>query len=217
MLQGETHWVNNTIYNCHTTCDLLNAGTWQSELETLANWLHNHPYDVVTFLIVNSDFTTVENYVSAIQDSGLAPYLYEPEYVPQHRDQWPTLGQMILTGKRAVLFMDYNANQTSVPYILDEFSHMWETPFSPTNQSFPCSQQRPPGLSEEDARDRYMYLANHNLNTAVSVGALLGTGGDDSILIPNTAEMNETNGAQVQFGRLGAMAQNCTSKSFVSF
>ncbi|EMC97503.1 hypothetical protein BAUCODRAFT_68720 [Baudoinia panamericana UAMH 10762] len=211
MLQGETHYVNNTIYNCHTTCDLLNAGTWQSELETLVGWLEQNPYDVVTFLIVNSDYRNVQDYVAPIQNSGIASYLYEPEFVPQYRQQWPTLGHMILTGKRVVMFMDYNANQTEVPYILDEFAHIWETPFSPTNQSFPCSQQRPPGLTQQDAEERYMYLANHNLNTAVDLGALTGGSSSDTILIPNYAELNISNGASNQFGQLGAMQQNCTA------
>lgn len=184
-------------------------------LETLVSWLQRNPYDVVTFLIVNSNFAdgvTVADYVSAIQNSGIAQYLYEPEYVPQHRDQWPTLGQMILSGKRAVLFMDYNANQTTVPYVLDEFTHMWETPFSPVNQSFPCTQQRPPGLDNQTARDDFMYLANHNLNTAIDVSAFLGSaaGSDSELLIPNTAEINSTNGQANQFGQLEAARLNCT-------
>ena len=210
MLQGETHWVNETVYNCHTSCHLLNAGTWQSSLETLVSWLKNHPYDVVTWLIVNSDYVSVEKYTSAVIDSGLSEYVYTPQYVPQHRDQWPTLGEMILSNKRVVLFMDYNANQTAVPYILDEFSHIWETPFSPTNQSFPCTQQRPPGLPDKQANDTYMYLANHNLNTAVDLSALTGGSSSETILIPNYAELNTTNGEYDQFGMLGAMQANCT-------
>ncbi|KAH9818185.1 putative secreted protein [Teratosphaeria destructans] len=210
MLQGETHWVNDTVYNCHTSCDLLNVGPWQDELETLVTWLESNPYDVVTFLIVNSDFVDVTNYVSAVENSGLINYVYEPAYVPQHRDQWPTLGEMILSGKRVVLFMDYKANQTAVPYILDEFTHMFETPFSPTNRSFPCTEQRPPGLNTTLAKENYMYLANHNLNTAVDLSALLGGSSEETILIPNTAEINITNGAYDQYSQLEAMSQNCT-------
>ena len=110
---------------------------------------------------------------------------------------------MILMGKRAVIFMDYNANQTEVPYILDEFSQMWETPFSPTNRSFPCTQQRPPGLSNEDAEQR-MYMANHNLNTEIS---LVGT----SLLVPTTTLLNETNAVNGT-GSLGLMANSCVGK-----
>lgn len=212
LVQGETHYVNGTVMNCHTTCELLNAGTWQAELETLVTWLESNPYDVVTFLIVNSDFKNVEVYLPAIQNSGIESYLYVPDYIPQHKDQWPTLGEMILTGKRVVMFMDYNANQTAVPYILDEFSHIFETPFSPTNQSFPCTQQRPPGLNRTDAENNYMYLANHNLNTAVDLNALTGGSSSETILIPNYAELNRTNGQEDQFGQLGAMNANCTGE-----
>jgi len=214
MLQGETHWVNDTVMNCHTTCDLLNAGTWQSELETIASWLDSNPFDVVTFLIVNSDQVAVENYEAAVQNSGISRYLYTPAFVPQHRDQWPTLGEMILSGKRFVMFMDYKANQESVPYILDEFTHIWETPFSPQNQSFPCDIQRPPGLNETIAREQYMYLANHNLNTAIDLGALIGSSSMEAILVPNTAGINETNGEFNQFGQLAAMNQNCSGELF---
>jgi len=212
MIQGETHWVNDTIYSCHSTCELLNAGTWQSELETVTDWVRTHPYDVVTWLVVNSDFKLIEHYVPAIQASGIMEYLYEPEYVPQRRDQWPTLAEMILSGKRVVMFMDYQANQTAVPYVLDEFSHMWETPFSPTNRSFPCTQERPPNLNQTRARDEYMYLANHNLNTAVDVGALTGSSSSTPLLIPNTADINTTNGQYDEFSQLGLMSETCTGE-----
>lgn len=210
MLQGQVHWENETMWNCHTSCSELNAGTWQSELETLQAWLKDNPYDVVTILIGNSDYTDVENFVPAITNAGLLPYVYEPAYVPQYRSQWPTLGEMIIKNQRVVIFMDYDADQSRVPYILDEFTHMWETPFSPTNQSFPCTIDRPPGLNKTKAREDYMYMANHNLNTAVDLSSI-GLG-SDTILIPNTAELNLTNGQQNQFGRLGANSLNCTGK-----
>lgn len=205
MIQGETHYVNNTMYSCHTSCDLLNAGTLLDEFKTVAAWVETHPYDVVTILIVNSDYVDVGNYTGPLQQSGLGPYLYEPPYIPMKLDQWPTLSEMILSQKRVVVFMDYNADQATVPYILDEFTQMWETPFSPTDDNFPCTTQRPPNLNQTVARDDLLYLANHNLNTNV---AIFGT----SILIPNTAELNNTNAAGYQVGQLGATAANCTGK-----
>ena len=112
---------------------------------------------------------------------------------------------MILSGKRVVIFIDYNANQTAVPYILDEYSHMWSTPFSPTDPNFPCTLQLPPNLNETLARDEYIYLANHNLNTEVSIAGF-------SLLIPNTANVSMTNGQENVTGQLEAMRINCTSK-----
>ncbi|EME44789.1 hypothetical protein DOTSEDRAFT_152827 [Dothistroma septosporum NZE10] len=208
MLTGEVHYVNDTLYNCHTSCELLNAGTYESGLVTVREWLQSHPYDVMTLLIVNSDFVAVENFTAPFENAGLTPYLYTPSYIPQYRNQWPTLGEMILRNDRLVVFMDYQANQTSVPYILDEFTHMWETPFSPQDQAFPCTQQRPPNLNQTVARDQYMYLANHNLNTAIDLSSI---GIDTSdVLVPNTADINQTNGQQNEYGRLGEMNTNCT-------
>lgn len=205
MIQGETHYVNDTLYSCHTSCEILNAGTFLSELNEVGDWVRDHPYDVVTILIVNSDFIEPGNYSNVLQQSNLASYLYEPPYVPMRLDQWPTLSEMILSQKRVVVFMDYNADQAKYPYILDEFTHMWETPFSPTDRAFPCTTQRPPNLNQTVARDDLMYLANHNLNTEV---AIFGT----SLLIPNSAELNVTNAAEIEYGSLGAANENCTGK-----
>lgn len=205
LLTGETHFnaTTNTISYCHTSCDLLDVGTAEEYFTNISTWISTHPYDVVTLLLVNSDFIGVGNYTAPLINSGLAKYAYIPPVIPMNISSWPTLSEMILTGKRAVIFMDYDANQTEVPYILDEFSQIWETPFSPTNISFPCTQQRPPGLSTQDAEGR-MYLANHNLNTEIS---LAGT----SILVPNTVLINQTNGLNGT-GSLGLMANNCAAE-----
>lgn len=207
MIQGETHYVNSSLYACHTSCDILNAGTLEDELTTVRQWVDNHPYDVVTILLVNSDFRPITDYVAPIQSSGLETYLYTPPKIPMHLGDWPTLGSMILSGKRVVLFMDYMANQTAVPYVLDEFSQMWETPFSPTNITFPCTQQRPPGLNATQ-QNHLPYLANHNLNVEFSLGG-------SSILIPNFASLDQVNSVNGiagngTTGTLGAMAETCT-------
>ncbi|RMY66935.1 hypothetical protein D0863_08116 [Hortaea werneckii] len=206
MIQGETQLVNGTMYGCHTSCDLLNAGTYASILSQVANWVEAHPYDVVTILVGNSDYekgVTAKDYVQPFEESGLMPYLYEPEYVPQRRNQWPTLGEMILSGKRVVAFIDYNANQTAVPWLLDEYTHFWSTPFSPTDPDFPCSLQLPLHLDNETAKEEFMYIANHNLNVRFNLGGY-------NILIPDTYHIQRTNGKYDQFGQLGAMTGNCS-------
>lgn len=210
-VQGQVHWVNDTLYNCHTSCDLLNAGTFQSELEQIVGWLQENPFEVITMLIGNSDLAFVEDFVPAIENSGISQYLYTPKFIPQHKDQWPTLGEMILNNDRVVMFMDYYANQDSVPYIMEEFTHMWETPFSPQDMDFPCTIERPPGLDPEEAHENFMYIANHNLNIAVELGAITGSA-DEPFLIPNTAQLNNTNGQFNRRGQLEAAAANCTRK-----
>lgn len=187
---------------CHTSCDLLNMGTLEAYLTQVNAWVRQHPYDVVTILMGNFDFVKPENYTAPIEQSGLSSLVYTPTKIPMGLDDWPNLSEMILTGKRVLFFLDYNANQTAMPWLMDEFSQIWETPYSPTNRQFPCTEQRPPGLSDEAAKDR-MYMANHNLNLQLNLGTI-------SMLIPNTALINQTNGAS-GFGSLGMTAQNCTA------
>ena len=170
----------------------------------MVSWLELHPYEVVTILIVNYDKVSVENFVPAIQKSGLGQYVYTPRTVLQPLQDWPTLGEMISRDQRVVIFMDYEADQTAVPYVLDEFNHVWETPFSPTDTTFPCVVQRPPGVTRSQALDR-LYLANHNLNKDVTEE--LGFG----ILAPDLENINQTNAVSGSKS-LGKMASNCSGK-----
>lgn len=99
-----------------------------------------------------------------------------------------------------VIFFDYGADQIKYPWILDEFSQMWETPFDPTDRTFPCTVQRPPDLPEEEAKNR-LYLFNHNFNYEIS---LLG----NSILVPQIPLLNITNNITGE-GSLGVNTQSC--------
>ncbi|KAF2142593.1 uncharacterized protein K452DRAFT_226630 [Aplosporella prunicola CBS 121167] len=204
MLQAQTHFNATTKeFNlCHTNCELLNAGTLVDYLTTVREWVAAHPYDVVTVLLENAGYVGVENYTAPIEDSGLKQYLYEPPKIPMGLDDWPTLTDMILATKRVVLFLDYQANQTAVPYILDQFSQMWESPFDPTDRTFPCTVQRPPNLAVPDAKAR-MYMINHNLNAQISV---LGT----DLLVPNTVDLEVTNSNKTENGSLELSAEQCT-------
>lgn len=195
------HFVNSTPHFCHTSCDLLDAGPITEYLSEVYTWVASHPFDVVTLILENGDYANVEKYVPFIESTGLVNHAYIPPKIPMGINDWPTLASMIVSGKRVVFFMDYDANQTAVPWMLDEFSQMWETPFDPTNRSFPCDAQRPPDLSASDARDR-MYLVNHNLNYEIS---LLGT----TLDVPDIPLLNVTNGNGTEFGSLGLNAQSC--------
>lgn len=142
-------------------------------------------------------------YVPYIEQSGITKYVYTPPYVPMNLTSWPTLTEMILGGQRVVMFMDYMANQTAYPWLLDEFSQVWETPFDPVNNSFPCDVQRPPNLAAHDAKNR-LSLINHNLNIELSV---LGA----ELLVPARTELNVTNNA-TGTGSLGHAADNCLAQ-----
>lgn len=169
-------------------------------LAQVNQWVLDNPYDVVTIIIGNYDYVDVAKFVPSIEASGIHELAYEPPKEPMTLDDWPTLGQMILNNTRVVMFMDYQGNQTEVNYILVEFSQMWETPFDPTDATFPCTLQRPPGLSTELANQR-LYMLNHNLNQNVSLfGATLSIP-----LKPLLPVTNNVSGA----GSLGETTEHC--------
>ncbi|GAO17117.1 hypothetical protein UVI_02026500 [Ustilaginoidea virens] len=203
-LQAQIQWpANGSVpHFCHTSCDLLDAGPIYDWLGKVADWVDKHPYDVVTILLGNGNYSDPSLYVPFIEQSGITKYAYSPPFLPMSLKDWPTLGEMILRGKRVVMFLDYEANQTNYPWLMDEFSQVWETPFDPTDANFPCTVQRPPDLSKEAARDR-LYIMNHNLNVKFKVfGA--------EILVPAVSLLNQTNAASGN-GSVGLAANNCRS------
>lgn len=79
---------------------------------------------------------------------------------------------------------------------------MFETPFSPTDPSFPCTAQRPPNIAQATAEQK-LYLANHNLDVEFS---LLGA----DILIPDFANIATVNGVTGS-SSLETMAETCVA------
>ncbi|KAH7011655.1 PLC-like phosphodiesterase [Ilyonectria destructans] len=202
LLQAQIQWPSNSSapHFCHTSCDLLDAGPITEWLTTVRKWVDTHPYDVITILLGNGNYSHPSLYVPYIEKTGILKYVYSPPYLPMSLDDWPTLEDMILRGKRVVMFLDYEADQKEYPWLLDEFSQMWETPFDPVDRAFPCTPQRPPNLSAESAKDRLYYL-NHNLNAEFNV---FGT----ELLVPAVSLLNETNNV-TGYGSLGLSANNC--------
>ncbi|KAJ0164261.1 putative secreted protein [Colletotrichum tanaceti] len=204
-LQAQIQWPTNGTkpHFCHSSCDILDVGPITEWLTTVREWVAAHPYDVVTILLGNGNYSTPDLYAPFIESTGILQYAYEPPFLPMTIEDWPTLSQMILGGKRVVMFLDYMADQQKFPWLLDQFSQMWESPFDPMDRTFPCTVQRPPDLPDEAARDR-LYLMNHNLNAEYNIfGA--------SILVPAVSLLNETNNV-TGYGSLGVSAQQCTDK-----
>lgn len=201
-LQAQMHWPDNDTvpHFCHTTCDLFDAGPITDWLGKVVSWVAANRFDVVTILLENGNYSTPDLYVPYINQTGLLNYVYTPPYQPMNYSTWPTLAEMIIYNTRVVLFLDYMANQTAYPWWIDEFSNMWETPFDPTNQSFPCTVDRGGPLTPVEAANK-LYLANHNLNAEVSI---LGT----SLLVPDVTVLNTTNNV-TGFGSLGVTAATC--------
>lgn len=211
-LQAQTHVLNGNLELCHTSCLEEDAGSLQNYLSTVKSFLDANPNEVITLLLVNGDFQSPTLFDTTFKAVGLNTYAFIPSTSPADLtiDQWPTLGQMIGAGQRLVVFLgmldhkidlaslltdlDYDANTTEVPYILEEFNYFFETPYDTTNAAFPeCSIDRPSGAS---ATGR-MYLVNHFLDLDIF-----------GIDIPDEMAASKTNAATGS-GSIGAQVAIC--------
>ncbi|KAL2007895.1 hypothetical protein VTN00DRAFT_7877 [Thermoascus crustaceus] len=199
-LQGQTHQhpENGKLELCHTSCLLEDAGSLEDFLRTVKTWMDNNPNEVITLLLTNGDSLPVSRFNQAFTSSGIKPYAFVPpsnlKALPMNA--WPTLKELIDSGTRLVVFLDYGADVTTVPYILDEFAYFFETPYDVTDSSFSdCSIDRP-AKATPDGR---MYIVNHFLDVDI-----LG------ILVPDRLSANKTNAATGP-GSIGAQSDLCRS------
>ena len=217
-LQAQTHKDPfGTLSLCHTSCYELDAGSLVSYLTTIKTWLDANPNEVLTLLLTNGDSLDVSVFDTAYTNSGLKPYAFVPASSPGFLpiDSWPTLQDLITTNKRLVAFLglfllpfsfytiplmfsslqlDYGASPSKVPYILDEFSYFFETPFDTTDPTFnECTLDRPAGASPNGR----MYIINHFLDISVF-----------GILIPDNGADQTTNAA-TGTGSIGAQVGLC--------
>jgi len=198
LLQVQAHLQNGAIRLCHSSCLLLDGGLLSDYLKKVKTWLDSNPNEVISILIVNIDNQPASSFAAAYQTASLVDLSYAPETLAVAADQWPTLGTLIDTGKRVLTFMDNSADATAAPYIIDEFTNIWETAFDVTDTAFPCTLNRTSGTAAGK-----MGLSNHFLDTYATV---IGV----SSLVPDKASLNTTN-AVSGVGSIGQESQTCAA------
>ena len=112
-VQAQSHNKNGVIELCHTTCLEKDAGTLTDYLAPIKSFLDANPDEVVTLLLTNGDAIPVAQYGTIFQAVGLASYAFAPSSTLS-LDEWPTLAEMISSGKRLVVFMGEYAVSATV-------------------------------------------------------------------------------------------------------
>ncbi|KAL8717651.1 MAG: hypothetical protein Q9225_005124 [Loekoesia sp. 1 TL-2023] len=201
-LQAQTHRnAFGKLSLCHTSCVMKDAGLLKDYLKVIKSWLDKHPHEVVTILLTNGDHLHASEFDKAFHTSGITPYLYTPHGDPSKwtLDSWPTLGELIANNNRVIAFLDYGADQSKIPYLLNEFSYFWETPFDTLDPSFSqCKIDRPAGLAKfPKTVAQRMYIMNHFLDTKV-----LG------MEVPDRRDAKRTNAWKGK-GSIGEQAERC--------
>jgi len=202
MLQNQAHSTDSgEIHLCHTNCFLYDGGPLSDYLQSVKMWMESNPQDVLSILIVNINNLAASAFGQVFQSVGLVDLAFVPQSNPLPATQWPTLGDMIDSGKRLVVFMDNGANDTNFPYLIPEFTNIWETAFDVTDPSFSCAVNRSQGDTSQQ-----MYLINHFLD---SNQAILGS---VSSLAPDKEQLNVTNAVSGP-GSLGGQTTDCIAQN----
>jgi len=102
----------------------VDAYLWLSRLHSLMN---NSTGDVVSILLEN--YIPVEHLDILFNQSGLLDLVY----IHQLGDIWPSLGEMILSGKRLVVYWDWNFDNNYL-WLHHAWSHSWDTPYGEDTQ-----------------------------------------------------------------------------------
>jgi len=66
----------------------------------------------------------LQNFHPQFVASGLQSLAYVPPSSSYPRDLWPTLGELIDSGKRLVVFIDYDYDTSKVDYLLGQFDNV---------------------------------------------------------------------------------------------
>jgi len=195
LLQVQAHNEPGAITLCHTSCSLLKGDTLAVYLGRVKTWLNANPNEVVTIVIVNIDNQPASSFASIYAAAGVDTISFAPGQPSTASTDWPTLGTMIDQGKRLVTFIDHQADFAAAPYLIDEFTNVWETAFDVTDQTFDCLVNR------TGTADGKMYMINHFLD---KLSSILGT----PFPVPDKDKLNTTNGVS-GFGSLGQQASEC--------
>ncbi|WP_103510898.1 hypothetical protein [Streptomyces sp. SM13] len=141
------------LWLCHGVC---RAGAIElvPALEDIGDWLRAHPTEIVT-LIVQDDISP-EDTEKAFRAAGLDDLLHTPAADPDA--PWPTLGEMIDSGRRLVVFAE--KADGPAPWYRNFYRYGMETPFAFRNPSeMTCAPHR-------GGTGKQLFLLNHFITNA---------------------------------------------------
>ncbi|PWY87753.1 hypothetical protein BO70DRAFT_332951 [Aspergillus heteromorphus CBS 117.55] len=207
LVTAQVHKSDSEWHLCHSSCELLDAGTLSSWLSEIKTWLDSNTNDVVTVLLVNSDDATASDLHSEFQTADIGNYTYTPTSQTSAPSTWPTLQELINNGTRLVTFVASldASNNTVAPYLMDEFTYLWENPYDVTSPSnFSCEPDRPTSvkgdISTALSSNRLPFM-NHFLYQTTIL----------DIEYPNASYVSTTNAPSGGTGNLGDTATTCKS------
>ncbi|MBR56869.1 MAG: hypothetical protein CMH54_02300 [Myxococcales bacterium] len=153
-LMIDTYESEGELLACHGLC-ALGSTPLVPLLEDISDWLEEHPDEIVTLIIeahIDEDLTRV-----ALQEAGLMAAGDVSDIIYFHDGPpgtpWPTLGAIIDSGRRLVVFSDEGGIEGG--WHLDWRAYGWETPFGEIDSS--CE----PGRGTPGETENQVFVFNH--------------------------------------------------------
>jgi hypothetical protein len=142
------------LWLCHDMCQL-GALDFTTQLRAIGDWLDRNPTEVVSIIV--EDDAPAGEIIGAVEAAGLGDRVLTPPNDP--RGSWPTLGRMISSGHRLVMFTE--SQDTPGSFLRSFYRYGSDTPFDARTAAdlTTCAVKR----GSADAR---MLLVNHWLVTA---------------------------------------------------
>ncbi len=140
---------------CHGFC-ALGATDLTGGLTDIALWLESNPREVL--LIVVQDEISPEDLTAAFETSGLR----DMAFLHQAGTPFPTLGELIDSGHRVLIYGENNGEPNSW------FQNAWTTDFSETPYTFALRSEFSCAPNRGD-QDNSLFLINHWLTTGIPV------------------------------------------------
>ena len=114
-------------YLCHQNCSW-GASDLTAELGKVTDFLASHPREVLIFMVEDGIYP--QDFATAVNDSALSDYIYTGP-----TDSYPTLGEMIASNQRVVVFSENHTGNDSdyaeVPWYHRGYNGpMQETPYN---------------------------------------------------------------------------------------
>jgi hypothetical protein len=104
--------------------------------------MNNSSGDVVTILIEN--YVPAEHVEYLFESAGMI----DKAYVHKVGEAWPTLGDLVLSGKNLVVFWDYSDDER-YPWLHHAWTHSWDTPYGEDEEEeMSCTVGRGSGETE---------------------------------------------------------------------
>jgi hypothetical protein len=124
------------VWLCHTLCEL-GATRMADELAVMHQFLERNPGEVLILFI--EPYVPAKQVASAFEDAGLNRYLANLDLDAP----LPTLGELVRTNRRVIVFTERRKGGAGFPWYLDGFSFIQDTPLGATKaEDLTCAPNR---------------------------------------------------------------------------